>query len=400
MSPFEFKSGLGLGLGFDRACGRKGLLGRSAAGSATVWERAAVGGDRHAESTSEAARSWRRCAAAMAGIASLALLFGCGSTDAGRTGGRSGDQPPAQRTPGSSEEIPARGSGGASRARYAPAGEQGVARGVFWFPARAGSGAVSPDVRLDGSSGPAAAAPQRARFDRWILLLPDGSGSEVLGDAGRAADVAESFASAGWQAMIVDARAAYRSVRGRPQAPPGGRTAWAIEQVIDWTRRSSRLSYGDPGAIMTWSFGAAEVLPLLADRRRCDELGLRAAVLWYPAVDPSLLANLAIPTLIVLGDRDDFVSAAALTAAIRSPPSAARRSASGSAPHPQATLLVLPGARHGFDVSAHAQPSTITLGSFPGRSGLVAFDEGASAQATAAIEAFLAERVREPAPTK
>ncbi len=144
----------------------------------------------------------------------------------------------------------------------------------------------------------------------------------------------------------------------------------------------SKLPFVDPTriAVLGYSHGGGVALRIAMQAHRTlyempDELGFKAAAAYYPPCE-ILTERLVIPTLILIGDRDDWTIASRCE-------EAARRQVGGAAP---LSLIVFPGAYHSFNFPVFVEPRRI-YGHWN------RFDEAASKRATFQLREFLEQEL-------
>ena len=124
-----------------------------------------------------------------------------------------------------------------------------------------------------------AAAPRGA----WVVLLPGASGLTIFDDKDHYFRATAALNAEGFDAVVVDYKAAYKVAPNPPQVATGDKIAWVAEQAVAWTRRTGKIKTEQPGAIVAWSLGAQGLWPLLADEARVNALNLKAAIAYYPS---------------------------------------------------------------------------------------------------------------------
>jgi dienelactone hydrolase len=141
----------------------------------------------------------------------------------------------------------------------------------------------------------------------------------------------------------------------------------------------SRLPYVDPARIgaIGYSQGADIALTIASARFASAfaipaNLEFKTAAAFYPPCANQAGARMAMPTLILIGERDDVTPAA----------DCARLAGD----HPEVQLVVFPGAYHGFDHPGFADGKRL-LGM------MLKYDSAAAGQASAALRDFLATKL-------
>ncbi len=241
---------------------------------------------------------------------------------------------------------------------------------------------------VDATSSDAAMAasfhfrPSSVPRGSWVVLLPGASGLTILGDTDHYFRAAEALNAEGFDALVVDYKAAYRAAVNPPKGPTGSKIAWVMERAVAWARATGKIKPDEPGVVVAWSLGAEGLWPLLADDDRVNGLSLRAAVAYYPSNEDEVVIRTSTPLLILTGEADDVTEAKHIRAMVD-------RAAS-----PLIMLRVYPEALHGFDVASIAEPRTLRLIPLFGPSATFGFDSEASANAARELSTFLRDCVR------
>jgi len=138
----------------------------------------------------------------------------------------------------------------------------------------------------------------------------------------------------------------------------------------------------DRVAVMGWSMGGGGVLTSVEQGGLStgQELRFKAAIAYYPPCAYSS-GTMTVPTLVIVGDDDDWEPAAACRAMVAHESRTGMTRTPGGAP---VTLVVLPGATHSFD--------TLTAGGrYLGH--LIQPNPGATKAAEERVRAFLHENL-------
>jgi dienelactone hydrolase len=239
--------------------------------------------------------------------------------------------------------------------------------------ARATSAAMESHFHFRPSANPRGA---------WVVLLPGASGLTIFDDQEHYYRAAAALNADGFDAIVVDYKAAYKAATNPPKLPTGGKIAWVAEQAVSWARATGKTKPQQPGAIVGWSLGAEGLWPLLADASRVSAISLKAAATYYPSNDADTPIKTDTPLLILTGDKDDVTEAKSIRAMV------------SKANSPLVTMHVYPNANHGFDVASLSTPRTVRLLPLIGPSGTFGYDKSASDSAAQELSAFLRERVR------
>jgi dienelactone hydrolase len=184
----------------------------------------------------------------------------------------------------------------------------------------------------------------------------------------------ERWAAWGYAVLVVDSFAA-RGIDNTCMGESAPRDADAYGALAYLARQP----FIDPGRIGVIGFSAGAIAALSIVQTRDFELfenesehRFKAAVAYYPACFGD--GNVAIPTLILIGDRDDW-----------SPPRACQAMMTRRDPDSPARLVVYPGAYHAFDVPAAGR-------SYFGH--WLEYNAAAAEQAADEARKFLAENLR------
>jgi dienelactone hydrolase len=220
----------------------------------------------------------------------------------------------------------------------------------------------------------------------WVILLPGASGLKVFDDDQHYFRAAKRFNDAGFDALVVDYKAAYHAAPNAPDVETGDKIRWVIEQAVAWARESGKLRPEAPGAVAAWSLGAEGLWPLLNDRAALDATGLRAAVAFYPANEESVPVRTLVPLLILAGGKDDVTELKDIKAAV-----AAGGAGSGGG---MVTLQEYPAAMHGFDIESISKPRKISLIPVIGPTATFGYNREAAEDARSRVDTFLRQHMR------
>ena len=210
-----------------------------------------------------------------------------------------------------------------------------------------------------------------------VVLLPGASGLKVFEDEGHYFRVAERLNAEGFDALVIDYKAAYHASVEPPGGDAGEKIAWVTERGVEWVREQGWAGREEPVSIVAWSLGAEGVWQFMREPSRASSMGLVAAAVYYPTNERGTPLDRAFPLLILTGDLDDVT-----------PVDGVRKLASGGE-GPPALLHVYEGARHGFDIETLPEKRTVRLVPLIGPSGTFGFSAPAAAAAAEALEDFL-----------
>ena len=208
----------------------------------------------------------------------------------------------------------------------------------------------------------------------WVVLLPGSSGLEIFGDDRHYERAAARYNEMGLDALIVDYKGAWHASRDRPRLRTHDKIAWVTARQIRSGREAGELH--GPGVLAGWSLGAGGVFRIIDDAERCTELGIVAALAYYPVVPDPPTTRAAVQTIVFQGANDD----------VTEPRDLHRFLATISG---EVELIEFPGAYHGFDVASLPERKTVRLLPLVGPSATFGHDPEAAARAAAAERAFL-----------
>jgi len=211
----------------------------------------------------------------------------------------------------------------------------------------------------------------------WVVLLPGASGLKIFDDDQHYFRTAHAVNSMGFDAVVIDYKAAYRAAQAKPDGSTGEKIVWVVERAIESLRSRGIIRNDEPGAIIAWSLGAEGMWPLLDSQDRARRLGVRCVALYYPSNEEHVPLRTNLPLLILTGSADDVT-----------PPKPIRASVDQAA-SALITLKVYEGARHGFDIQSLAKPRTVELIPFIGPRATFGHDPSADADARRLLEELL-----------
>lgn len=219
----------------------------------------------------------------------------------------------------------------------------------------------------------------------WAVLLPGSSGLKIFEDDQHYFRAAEALNAAGFDALVVDYKPAYRAYSDAPDVSTGEKIKWVTGKAIEWAKANQHFGANAPGAIIAWSLGGEGLWKMVADAGWCAKHGVRAASAYYPSnQDEQKLAS-HVPLLILTGEADDVVE----VKDVRSLVAQRDRAAPG-----EVTLTTYPGAHHGFDIASLTKKRTMELIPIIGPRATFQYDRAAAEEAGAALVKFLAQQTR------
>lgn len=209
----------------------------------------------------------------------------------------------------------------------------------------------------------------------WAVLLPGSGGMSILGDDEHYFRAAAWLNQRGVDALVVDYHRAVRFVPAAADGEAGDRMALIVADALSRARAAGRAQLSCPGVAVGWSLGAEGAWTLA----QSSDLGVRAAVAFYPTVRRAQPYRNVLPMLVLQGTNDNVTPEAELRSfvAARSPESAA------------VEIATFEGAAHGFDVPSLHPARTMRFPPLIGQRVTFAYNAEAAASAHAALEAFL-----------
>lgn len=219
----------------------------------------------------------------------------------------------------------------------------------------------------------------------WVVLLPGSSGLTIFEDDRHYFRAAKKFNEAGFDAIVVDYKPAYRASKGAPPGSTGEKIAWVTGRAIEWAMEQGRIQKDAPGAIIVWSLGGEGLWRMAADSEFMKSHNIRAAAAYYPSNQEEQTLEAAVPLLILTGEADDVVKVEDVKAMV------AKRDRSGAG---EVTLKAYPGAHHGFDISSLTKKRTMELIPIIGPRATIQYDATAAADAEARLVEFLWQAVQ------
>lgn len=240
------------------------------------------------------------------------------------------------------------------------------------FPSVAvGNVPAGPEISgwLDKPSGP-------GPFPAIMLAHTCGGVSEHTGVWGRL------LASWGYVTLAPDSFGprGEKSVCGRGRVVTGQMRVADIAGALDWLNAQPFVRKNDIGLI-GHSHGGWTVMRSVQANFGLAQRGLRAAVAYYPACSAQFDRNVAVPTLILIGDKDDWTPAE----------DCRRLQAAGFAQPALVKAIYYPNAYHSFD--NRAANRTITVAD--GKSHHLAYDPAAGPDAEARTRAFFDKHLKQ-----
>jgi dienelactone hydrolase len=166
-----------------------------------------------------------------------------------------------------------------------------------------------------------------------------------------------------------------KSVCGRGNVVLPGRRVADVAGAIDFLNAQPFVRRGDIGLI-GHSHGGSTAVKAVQNRYALAARRLRAAVAYYPGCRAQFDRDVAVPLLILIGDKDDWTAA----------DDCRRLQAAGFTRPDLVQVVYYPDAYHSFD--GRAQDRTITVAD--GKSHHLAYDPSAAPDAEARTRAFFA----------
>lgn len=170
-----------------------------------------------------------------------------------------------------------------------------------------------------------------------------------------------------------------KNVCGRGGVVTGGRRVADVAGALDFLNRQPFVTRGRIGLI-GHSHGGWTVMRSVQANADLAARGLVAAVAYYPLCSQQFDRNVALPTLVLIGDKDDWTPAN----------NCRRLQATGFARPDLVEIVYYPNALHSFD--SRAQDRTIVVAD--GKSHRLGYDAAAAPDAEARTRAFFAKYLR------
>jgi dienelactone hydrolase len=170
-----------------------------------------------------------------------------------------------------------------------------------------------------------------------------------------------------------------KSVCGRGNVVSGGMRVSDVAGAIDFLNAQPFVRKGDIGLI-GHSHGGWTTVRAVQKSYGLAARGLKAAVAYYPSCAPQLDRDVAVPLLILIGDKDDWTPADRCR----------QLQAAGFTQPGLVEAVYYPNAYHSFD--SKAGDRTITVAD--GKSHRLAYDPVAGPDAEARTRAFFAKYLR------
>ncbi|MEZ5065869.1 MAG: dienelactone hydrolase family protein [bacterium] len=214
----------------------------------------------------------------------------------------------------------------------------------------------------------------------WAVLLPGSTGLDLFGDTTHYFVAADSLNAWGYDALVVDYKPAYFASADAPDVPTGEKIAWVTRQAIAWMERTHPATQTRDGRIVAWSLGAEGAIRLVNDAETSRALRLRSVALFYPSNQKKLALTNHVPVLVLTGDADDVTRLDDVRTLAASRPESA----------PSVELVVMPGARHGFDIASLREKKTIRMLPLFGPKATLQYDAAAAARAWSELHGWAA----------
>ncbi|MBL8760410.1 MAG: dienelactone hydrolase family protein [Phycisphaerae bacterium] len=241
----------------------------------------------------------------------------------------------------------------------------------------AGGASAADELRRMSSSFHVRRAPESRG---WVLLLPGASGLTIFEDSEHYFRAAGALNERGFDAIVVDYKAAYRAASDPPRVETGGKIAWVARRAIEWARREGVVREDEPGAIVAWSLGGEGLWELVEDEATLAGLNVRAAAAYYPSPEGRSIERVRVPLLVLTGADDDVTRAAEI-----------RGKVEGKG---EVEVRVYEGAGHGFDVETIREAREVRLLPLIGPSATFQYNEPAASAARSALTEFLRLRMK------
>jgi dienelactone hydrolase len=170
-----------------------------------------------------------------------------------------------------------------------------------------------------------------------------------------------------------------KSVCGRGRVVTGNMRVADVAGAIDFLNAQPFVRRGDIGLI-GHSHGGWTTVRAVQQSYGLASRGLKAAVAYYPSCSQQYDRNVAVPLLILIGDKDDWTPA----------DNCRKLQAAGFTRPDLVDVVYYPNAYHSFD--SNARDRTITVAD--GKSHRLAYDASAAPDAEARTKAFFAKHLR------
>lgn len=176
----------------------------------------------------------------------------------------------------------------------------------------AGTGPFPAIIILHGSGGP------HPHYDAW---------GQRLASQGYVAIVPDSFSPRGSRNIMTSTSSVTPHIR-----------LWDVVGAAEYLAEQSFVAKDRIGVI-GFSHGGWTIMKLIQEVVMASAYGIKAAVAYYPLCDATADRKIAVPTLILIGAKDDWTPASRCTALV-----------ADSAVARKAELVVYPDAYHSFDI--------------------------------------------------